>query len=535
MEWNYIDDVTKKQYDNLTISDLQEKIIAGTFIPTKKTKFWNEDEWVTLAVLPELLTILIAPVKVQTVLRRKSTTALSCKRPFCTQTHRNLDGFCHLHRNLAAGKKSKKAKERRQSSGQRLFRAAVKEGSRRASVATTTRDAFFTGGGLKLHAQKKNSKATPKFQKKKKKKKKTNGRKNRRKNRRDSLKILKKNVDKVKKTFGQLRTRRHLVNRPFRFHRSKEPESEPAPETGKVKVFKPVRTNSFIANAIKQAELAKKNRAEQQIFKPPPPPGCGNDDTSVLDLLFAPRVTRVTLFVFTGSNNADQATQHTQRRLSLSDMLDSHMVGAGQKYEVVDVDALSRSALLKLSGSWIYPQLFIDNQYAGGFEECNELNEDGEFHEMLHWKLSSPPNQTFSEVLAGISADGRDSPKSEADSVIDAFYDAKYGEESSEESEESSEESEESTDDEMWGEDEEEWERTTLGGHQYGSKGTYKKTNKKWKFPTWKREKGDKKEKRANSDEWTVWKIILARFSKLTREKGDKKEKRANSDEWTVW
>ena len=102
-----------------------------------------------------------------------------------------------------------------------------------------------------------------------------------------------------------------------------------------------------------------------------------------------------------------------------------------------------------------------------------------------------------------------------------------------EESEESSEESEESTDDEMWGE--EEWERTTLGGHQYGSKGTYKKTNKKWKFPTWKREKGDKKEKRTNSDEWTVWKIILARFSKLTREKGDKKEKRANSDEWTVW
>ena len=77
-------------------------------------------------------------------------------------------------------------------------------------------------------------------------------------------------------------------------------------------------------------------------------------------------------------------------------------------------------------------------------------------------------------------------------------------------SEESSEESEESTDDEMWGE--EEWERTTLGGEVYGSKETYKykktrgkKTNKKWKFPTWKREKGDKKEKRANSDEWTVW------------------------------
>ena len=68
-----------------------------------------------------------------------------------------------------------------------------------------------------------------------------------------------------------------------------------------------------------------------------------------------------------------------------------------------------RNELFKISGiRGKYPQLFIDDQFAGSFEECNDLNEGGEFREMLHWRLSSPP-------------------KPEAGSVIAAFYGAKYG------------------------------------------------------------------------------------------------------------
>lgn len=50
----------------------------------------------------------------------------------------------------------------------------------------------------------------------------------------------------------------------------------------------------------------------------------------------------------------------------------------------------------------------FSNQFAGSFDECNDLNEGGEFKEFLHWKLSNPP-------------------KAESGTVISAFYAAKYG------------------------------------------------------------------------------------------------------------
>ena len=106
MEWHYIDDATDEQFDDLTVPALQAKIHAGTFQPTPETNFWNEnmEGWTTLSDLPELLIILIPPIP-ELKTRRKSTTALSCKSPNCTEHHRNQDGFCHLHRNLADGKR----------------------------------------------------------------------------------------------------------------------------------------------------------------------------------------------------------------------------------------------------------------------------------------------------------------------------------------------------------------------------------------------------------------------------------------------
>ena len=104
MEWHYIDDATDEQFDDLTVSALQAKIQAGTFIPTKDTNFWNEDleDWTTLENLRQLWKPLLPELIPG---RRKSTTALSCKSPKCTEHHRNQDGFCHLHRNLADGKR----------------------------------------------------------------------------------------------------------------------------------------------------------------------------------------------------------------------------------------------------------------------------------------------------------------------------------------------------------------------------------------------------------------------------------------------
>ena len=40
---------------------------------------------------------------------RKGSTARSCKAPDCTQIHRYLDGYCHLHRKLAAAAQSVEA------------------------------------------------------------------------------------------------------------------------------------------------------------------------------------------------------------------------------------------------------------------------------------------------------------------------------------------------------------------------------------------------------------------------------------------
>jgi hypothetical protein len=97
-------------------------------------------------------------------------------------------------------------------------------------------------------------------------------------------------------------------------------------------------------------------------------------------------------------------------------MLDAHMMGTGQTYEEVDGGLTHlpemiarRNELFKISGiRGKYPQLFIDDQFAGSFDECNDLNEGGEFKELLHWRLSNPP-------------------KPESGTVIAAFYGAKYG------------------------------------------------------------------------------------------------------------
>ena len=63
-------------------------------------------------------------------------------------------------------------------------------------------------------------------------------------------------------------------------------------------------------------------------------------------------------------------------------------------------DAIARrNELFGISGlRGKYPQLFVDDTFVGSYEECNDINEGGEFKEMLQWRLTQPPAQSAGKV-----------------------------------------------------------------------------------------------------------------------------------------
>ena len=57
-----------------------------------------------------------------------------------------------------------------------------------------------------------------------------------------------------------------------------------------------------------------------------------------------------------------------------------------------------RNALFAVSGlRGKYPQLFVDDTFVGSYEECNDINEGGEFKEML--QVGTPLDVVTHRVL----------------------------------------------------------------------------------------------------------------------------------------
>ena len=346
--------------------------------------------------------------------RSTSATARACTIDGCSNHHRNKSGLCHVHR-------SSVYKTGHVGAATILGDPAGKKVNARAADGATP---FLTGSGLRGAAQpKKDAKATAKFR---------------------GTWVPQLRNPSNKYGFQGIAVAKKAAAKAKPKRRAPPPKPKPEAWTLHVKIgwTDEVLTFSGVPPAETLAQI-KTDRvgprggvapADFLAFKlrgatlpddaaSLADAGVGDGDTLVLARKPAPpppkpkpaakpapektRV-RVTLLVSTYGD----AYHATQRRLR--NILEAHL-GAGGFTEVdgafthLPEMIKRRNELFKISGlRGKYPQLFIDDQFVGSYEECNDANESDEFKQMLFWRLSQEPT-------------------AQAGTVIQAFYAAKYG------------------------------------------------------------------------------------------------------------